>query len=107
MIAHPVIEVDGDRPLVTKEHSNGRIVGRGHNRRVQRGSTVLHAEMDCLENAGRLAPAAPRQGRPVARIVAPPRATRALPALGDFRARLGADGTPAVRLLREERNARG
>ena len=33
---------------------DGRIVGRGHNQRVQRGSTVLHAEMDCLENAGRL-----------------------------------------------------
>ena len=31
------------------------IIGRGHNRRVQRGSPVLHAEMDCLENAGRLA----------------------------------------------------
>lgn len=30
------------------------IIGRGHNRRVQRGSAVLHAEMDCLENAGRL-----------------------------------------------------
>lgn len=30
------------------------IVGRGHNRRVQRNSTVLHAEMDCLESAGRL-----------------------------------------------------
>lgn len=34
----------------------GRIVGRGHNRRVQRGSAILHAEMDCLENAGRLSP---------------------------------------------------
>ena len=33
---------------------DGRIVGRGHNRRVQEGSVVLHAEMDCLENAGRL-----------------------------------------------------
>ena len=33
---------------------DGRIAGRGHNRRVQRGSVVLHAEMDCLENAGRL-----------------------------------------------------
>ncbi len=32
----------------------GRIIGRGHNRRVQRGSAVLHAEMDALENAGRL-----------------------------------------------------
>lgn len=30
------------------------IVGRGHNRRVQKGSAIFHAEMDCLENAGRL-----------------------------------------------------
>ena len=36
---------------------DGRIVGRGHNQRVQKGSAVLHAEMDCLENAGRLAAA--------------------------------------------------
>ncbi len=33
---------------------DGEIVGRGHNQRVQRGSVVLHAEMDCLENAGRM-----------------------------------------------------
>ena len=33
---------------------DGAIVGRGHNQRVQQGSAVLHAEMDCLENAGRL-----------------------------------------------------
>ena len=33
---------------------DGKIVGRGHNRRVQRGSAILHAEMDCIENAGRL-----------------------------------------------------
>ena len=33
---------------------DGEIVGRGHNKRVQSGSPVLHAEMDCLENAGRL-----------------------------------------------------
>ena len=31
-----------------------RIVGRGHNRRVQSSSAILHAEMDCIENAGRL-----------------------------------------------------
>jgi cytosine/creatinine deaminase len=31
-----------------------KIVGRGHNRRVQKRSAILHAEMDCLENAGRL-----------------------------------------------------
>lgn len=33
---------------------DGEIVGRGHNQRVQRGSAILHAEMDCFENAGRL-----------------------------------------------------
>ena len=33
---------------------DGEIVGRGHNQRVQKGSATLHAEMDCLENAGRL-----------------------------------------------------
>ena len=32
---------------------DGEIVGRGHNQRVQKGSSVLHAEMDCFENAGR------------------------------------------------------
>ncbi len=32
---------------------NGRIVGRGHNRRIQRNSAILHAEMDALENTGR------------------------------------------------------
>ncbi len=34
-----------------------RIVGRGHNQRIQKGSSVLHAEMDCLEHAGRLSAA--------------------------------------------------
>ena len=33
---------------------DGEIVGRGHNRRVQQESAIRHAEMDCLENAGRL-----------------------------------------------------
>ncbi|MDX1518267.1 MAG: nucleoside deaminase [Woeseiaceae bacterium] len=36
---------------------DGKIVGRGHNQRVQKGSPTLHAEMDCLENAGRLSAA--------------------------------------------------
>jgi creatinine deaminase len=36
---------------------DGKIVARGHNQRVQKGSAVLHAEMDCLENAGRLSAA--------------------------------------------------
>jgi len=33
---------------------NGKIIGRGHNRRIQQGSAILHGEMDALENAGRL-----------------------------------------------------
>lgn len=33
---------------------DGKIAARGHNQRVQQGSSILHAEMDCLENAGRL-----------------------------------------------------
>ncbi len=36
---------------------DGKVVGRGHNRRLQRGSSVLHAEMDCLEDSGRLSAA--------------------------------------------------
>ncbi len=35
------------------EGQAGRIIGRGHNRRVQKGSAILHGEMDALENAGR------------------------------------------------------
>ncbi len=33
---------------------DGKIIGRGHNQRVQKGSVIHHAEMNCLENAGRL-----------------------------------------------------
>lgn len=36
---------------------DGKIVGRGHNQRVQKGSATLHAEMDCLENSGRISAA--------------------------------------------------
>ncbi len=45
---------EGGIPIGSVLIIDGRIVGRGHNRRVQKGSTILHAEMDCLENAGRL-----------------------------------------------------
>lgn len=45
---------EGGIPIGSVLVINGQIVGRGHNRRVQRGSAILHAEMDCLENAGRL-----------------------------------------------------
>jgi cytosine/creatinine deaminase len=45
---------EGGIPIGSVLAIDGRIVGRGHNRRVQRGSAILHAEMDCLENSGRL-----------------------------------------------------
>ena len=46
---------EGGIPIGSVLVHRGRILGRGHNRRVQRGSAVLHGEMDALENAGRLA----------------------------------------------------
>lgn len=46
--------VEGGIPIGSVLVIDGKIVGRGHNRRVQKGSAILHAEMDCLENAGRL-----------------------------------------------------
>lgn len=45
---------EGGIPIGSVLVLDGRIVGRGHNRRVQQGSAILHAEMDALENAGRL-----------------------------------------------------
>ena len=48
---------EGGIPIGAVLVIDGRIVGRGHNRRVQKGSATLHAEMDCLENAGRLSAA--------------------------------------------------
>jgi cytosine/creatinine deaminase len=48
---------EGGIPIGSVLVIDGQVVGRGHNRRVQNGSAILHAEMDCLENAGRLRPA--------------------------------------------------
>jgi cytosine deaminase len=45
---------EGGIPIGAALVIDGAVVGRGHNRRVQNGSAVLHAEMDALENAGRL-----------------------------------------------------
>ena len=45
---------EGGIPIGSALALDGAIVGRGRNRRVQSGSPVLHAEMDCLEDAGRL-----------------------------------------------------
>lgn len=45
---------EGGIPIGSVLVIDGKILGRGHNRRVQKGSAILHAEMDCIENAGRL-----------------------------------------------------
>ncbi len=45
---------EGGIPIGSVLVIDNKIVGRGHNRRVQNGSAILHAEMDCLENAGRI-----------------------------------------------------
>jgi len=45
---------EGGIPIGSVLVHSGRIIGRGHNRRVQQGSAILHGEMDALENAGRL-----------------------------------------------------
>jgi len=45
---------EGGIPIGSVLVHNGQIIGRGHNRRVQQGSAILHGEMDALENAGRL-----------------------------------------------------
>ena len=47
---------EGGIPIGSVLVLDEKIVGRGHNRRVQQSSAILHAEMDCLENAGRLQP---------------------------------------------------
>ena len=44
---------EGGVPIGSVLVHNGKIIGRGHNRRVQQGSPILHGEMDALENAGR------------------------------------------------------
>jgi cytosine/creatinine deaminase len=47
-------QAEGGIPIGSVLVYQGKIIGRGHNRRVQRGSAILHGEMDALENAGRL-----------------------------------------------------
>lgn len=48
---------EGGIPIGSVLVIDGKIVGRGHNQRIQKGSATLHAEMDCLEKAGRLSAA--------------------------------------------------
>ncbi|MBB5351539.1 cytosine deaminase [Haloferula luteola] len=52
---------EGGIPIGSVLVHRGEIIGRGHNRRVQGGSVVLHGEMDALENAGRLSAAVYRE----------------------------------------------
>jgi cytosine/creatinine deaminase len=52
---------EGGIPIGSVLVHQGKILGRGHNRRVQKGSPILHAEMDALENAGRQTAAVYRQ----------------------------------------------
>ena len=52
---------EGGIPIGSVLVHQGEIVGRGHNRRIQRGSAILHGEMDALENAGRLPASVYRQ----------------------------------------------
>jgi cytosine/creatinine deaminase len=52
---------EGGIPIGSVLVHDGRIIGRGHNRRVQKGSAILHGEMDALESAGRLPAATYKQ----------------------------------------------
>lgn len=52
---------EGGIPIGSVIVHQGRILGRGHNRRVQKGSAILHGEMDAFENAGRQAAAVYRE----------------------------------------------
>ena len=45
---------EGGIPIGSVLVYDGKIIGRGHNQRIQKGSSILHGEMDALENAGRL-----------------------------------------------------
>ncbi len=52
---------EGGIPIGSVLVHDGKIIGRGHNQRVQRGSVIHHGEMNCLENAGRQSAAVYRQ----------------------------------------------
>jgi creatinine deaminase len=52
---------EGGIPIGSVIVYEGKIIGRGHNRRVQKGSAILHGEMDALENAGRQSAAVYRE----------------------------------------------
>jgi len=45
---------EGGIPIGSVLVKNGKIIGRGHNKRIQEGNPMIHAEIDCLMNAGRI-----------------------------------------------------
>lgn len=45
---------EGGIPIGSVLVKNGEIIGRGHNQRVQQGNPIIHAEIDCLQQAGRI-----------------------------------------------------
>lgn len=61
---------EGGIPIGSALVFDGLIIGRGHNRRLQKGSAILHAEMDALEDAGRL-PAASYRGATIYTTLSP------------------------------------
>lgn len=52
---------EGGIPIGAVLVHHGQVIGRGHNQRMQRGSSIRHGETDCIENAGRLSPATYRE----------------------------------------------
>jgi cytosine deaminase len=52
---------EGGIPIGSVLVHEGKVIGRGHNQRVQRGSVIHHGEMNCLENAGRQSAAVYRE----------------------------------------------
>ena len=57
---------EGGIPIGSALTKNGELVASGHNKRVQENNPILHGEMDCLNNAGRVRPAPTASPAPVA-----------------------------------------
>jgi|SRR5690554_3359141 len=94
---------EGGIPIGSALVVDGEVVGRGHNRRVQQGSAILHGEMDALENAGRLAASAYRRATIYTTLSPCPMCTGAILLYGIPRVVVGENRTfmGAEDLLRE------
>ena len=80
---------EGGIPIGSVLVHRGQIIGRGHNRRIQKNSAILHGDMDALENAGRHPASVYRESRCISRIFSGPESK------ADSRARLHAGGRSA------------